>query len=165
MIKRYLIVLSLLILFTGCGVYTFKGSTLPSYLKTVNIPLFVNQSLQPGVAEYITEELQKNIQDNNILETVPDDGDATINGKVLSYKNHPYTYGSESDRTVAVESYSVTISIEVEFLDNQKDKTLYKGIVTQDGVYDFNSETEEDGKKRAIKKITDQIIQNSVQSW
>ncbi len=165
MIKYYSTLILLLIISIGCGVYTFKGSTLPNHLKTVDIPLFVNESLQPGVAEYITEELQKHIQDNNILETVPDEGDATINGKVLSYRNHPYTYGSESARNVAVESYSVTISIEVEFLDNQKDKVLYKGIVTQDGVYDFGGETEEDGKKRAIKKITDQIIQNSVQSW
>jgi hypothetical protein len=164
--KKHITTLFLfLIICAGCGVYTFKGSTLPNHLKTVDIPLFINESLQPGVAEDITEELQKNIQDNNILETVPSDGDATLNGKVLSYKNHPYTYGSESTREVNVTSYSVTISIEVEFLDNRKDKVLYKGIITQDGVYDFNTETEEDGKKRALKKITDQIIQNSVQSW
>lgn len=165
MIRYYLIFFTLLALFAGCGVYTFKGSTLPNHLKTVDIPLFINESLQPGVAEYITDELQKNIQDNNVLETVPNEGDATINGKVLSYKNHPYTYDSESARQVTVEEYSVTISIEVEFLDNKKDKVLYKGIITQDGIYEFGSETEEDGKNRAIKKITDQIIQNSVQSW
>ena len=163
--KQCSILLLVLLISMGCGVYTFKGSTLPNHLKTVDIPLFINESLQPGVAEYITEELQKNIQENNILETVPDEGNATINGKVLSYRNHPYTYGSESTREVNVTSYTVTISIEIEFLDNQKDKVLYKGIITQDGIYDFGSETEEDGKKRAIKKITDQIIQNSVQSW
>ena len=91
--------------------------------------------------------------------------DATFNGKVLSYKNHPYTYGTESLREVDVSSYSVTISVEVEFYDNKKDKVLYKGIITEEGIYDFNTETEEDGKRKAIDKSIDRIMQNSVQSW
>ncbi len=164
LIKQSLLFVSALV-FIGCGVYTFQGSSLPSYLKTVDIPLFINSSLQSGIAEVITVELQNNVQENRILETVPDNGDATINGKVLSYKNHPYIYGSQANRQVEVSSYSVTISVEVEFLDNQKDKPLYKGVITEDGVYNFETETEEDGRSRAIKKIIERIMQNSVQGW
>lgn len=164
MIKRYFLFL-LCISFVGCGVYTFSGSTLPSHLKTVDIPLFINQSLQPGVAEEITAELNKNVQENNLLKPVSQNSDATIQGKVLSYDNRPYTYGSKSVRNVDVSSYSVKISIEVDFLDNVKDKTIYKGTITEEGIYDFNDETEEDGKKRAIERIIDKIMQNSVQSW
>jgi len=149
----------------GCGVYTFSGSTLPGHLKTVDIPLFINQSLQPGVAENITAELNQHIQQSNLLKPVSQNSDATFNGKVLSYKNHPYTYGSESVREVDVSSYSVTISVEVEFYDNKKDKVLYKGVITEEGIYDFETETEEEGKRKAIEKIVDQIMQNSVQSW
>lgn len=157
--------LLLCITFLGCGVYTFSGSTLPSHLKTVDIPLFINKSLQPGVAEDITAELNRKVQDNNLLKPVSQNSDATIVGKVLSYNNHPYTYGSKKVREVDISSYSVKISVEVEFLDNKKDKTLYKGVITEEGIYDFENETEEDGKKRAIDKIIDQIMQNSVQSW
>ncbi len=164
MIKQIVGIL-ICILNTGCGVYTFSGSTLPGHLKTVDIPLFINQSLQPGVAEEITTELNREILENNLLKPVSQNSDATFNGKILSYKNHPYTYGSESVRQVNVTSYSVTISVDIEFYDNKKDKTLYKGVITEEGIYDFESETEEDGKKRAVKKIIDQIMQNSVQSW
>ncbi len=149
----------------GCGIYTFSGSTLPGHLKTVDIPLFIDQSLQPGVAEEITSELNQEILDNKLLKPVSQNSDASFNGKVLSYKNHPYTYGTESIRQVNVTSYSVTISVDIEFYDNKKDKVLYKGVVTEEGIYDFETETEEDGKKRAVKKIIDQIMQNSVQSW
>lgn len=164
MIKRYLLFL-LCISFVGCGVYTFSGSTLPSHLKTVDIPLFTNQSLQPGVAEDITAKLNSKVQEDNLLKPVSQNSDATIIGKVLSYDNRPYTYGSKSVRNVDVSSYSVKISVEVEFLDNKKDKTIYKGVITEEGIYDFEKETEEVGKERAVEKIIDKIMQNSVQSW
>ena len=164
MIKRYLLFF-LCISFVGCGVYTFSGSTLPSHLKTVDIPLFTNQSLQPGVAEDITAKLNSKVQEDNLLKPVSQNSDATIIGKVLSYDNRPYTYGSKSVRNVDVSSYSVKISVEVEFLDNKKDKTIYKGVITEEGIYDFEKETEEVGKERAVEKIIDKIMQNSVQSW
>ena len=164
MIKRYLLFF-LCISFVGCGVYTFSGSTLPSHLKTVDIPLFTNKSLQPGVAEDITAKLNSKVQEDNLLKPVSQNSDATIIGKVLSYDNRPYTYGSKSVRNVDVSSYSVKISVEVEFLDNKKDKTIYKGVITEEGIYDFEGETEEVGKERAVEKIIDKIMQNSVQSW
>ncbi len=164
MIKRYLLFL-LCVSFVGCGVYTFSGSTLPSHLKTVDIPLFTNKSLQPGVAEDITAKLNSKVQEDNLLKPVSQNSDATITGKVLSYDNRPYTYGSKSVRNVDVSSYSVKISVEVEFLDNKKDKTIYKGVITEEGIYDFEKETEEVGKERAVEKIIDKIMQNSVQSW
>lgn len=154
-----------LMVFLGCGVYTFSGSTLPSHLKTVDIPLFINQSLQPGVAEDITAKLNQHVEASNLLKPVSQNSDATISGKVLSYKNRPYTYGSESLRNVNVTSYVVEISVDVEFYDNKKDKTLYKGVIAEEGIYDFENETEEDGKRKAIDRIVEQIMQNSVQSW
>lgn len=153
------------IVFLKCGVYTFSGSTLPSYLKTVTIPLFINKSLQPEVAEYITSELSKKIEDDNILRPVSRDGDAIIEGKVLTYTNKPHIYDSKSFRDVDVSSYAVTISVEIEFMDNKKDKALYKGTVTEEGIYDFEKETEEDGRRRAIEKIINKILQKSIQSW
>ena len=165
MVKRYFLFFLLCISFAGCGVYTFSGSTLPSHLKTVDIPLFKNQSLKPGVAEEITAELNREVQETNLLKPVSQNSDASFLGTVLSYDNRPYTYGSKSVRDIDVSSYSVKISVEVEFLDNKKDKTIYKGVITEDGIYDFEKETEEDGKKRAVERIIDKIMQNSVQSW
>ena len=156
---------ALLGLLCSCGIYTFSGSTLPAHLKTVEIPLFVNNSLQPGVAEDLTELLNQKITSGNLLKPVARNSDAIIKGTVTNYNNHPYTYGSEARRQVNVTSYSVTITVSVEFYDSKKDKILYKGDITQDGIYDFPGETEQVGKKRAIEKIIDQILQNSVQSW
>jgi len=154
-----------LLLLCGCGVYTFSGSTLPGYLKTVDIPLFGNQSLQADVAEELTNKLNQQILSSNLLRIVTSDGDASIEGRVMSYTNQPYTYGAEGYRDVTVTQYAVSISVDVAFMDNKKNEPLYKGIVTGEGIYDLDGESEEIGRSRAIDEVIEQILQNSVQSW
>lgn len=152
-------------LICGCGVYTFSGSTLPGHLKTVDIPLFANQSVHPELAEQITSRITREILTSNLLRIVASNGDATITGKITGYNHQPYTYGAESYRNVNVTQYQVTVITEIEFMDNKKKEPLYKGSVSGEGVYDLATETEETGKQRALDKIVEQILQNSVQSW
>ncbi|MDD5673598.1 MAG: LptE family protein [Chitinivibrionales bacterium] len=165
-IKQALLILSLSIgIICSCGIYSFSGSTLPAHLKTVDIPLFVNQTLQSGIAEDLTGEIAKEVLTSNLLHVVSRNGDASINGKVVSYTNQPYTYGNKGVRDVNVSSYAVRISVEVEFIDNKSNEPLYKGTVNGQGIYDFSTEQETDGRTRAIHDIVQQIIQNSVKSW
>jgi hypothetical protein len=163
--KRLLTVLGLLSLLSGCGVYTFSGSTLPGHLNSLDIPLFDNRSLEPSVAELITEAVAREVETTNLLRIVVNDGDATLTGTVTSYSNHPYTYGVEGFRDVDVSEYAVKIRVSVQFFDNITNESLYKGTVYGEGIYDFNEENEETGRQRAIDDIVEQIIQNSVQSW
>jgi hypothetical protein len=158
-------VLAAAVAIAGCGVYTFSGSTLPGYLKTVDIPLFGNQSLQPDVAEELTTELNTQILSSNLLRIVAADGDATIQGRVVGYTHNPYTYGAEGFRDVTVTQYAVSISVDVTFMDNRKNEPLYKGVVKGEGIYNLDSENEDTGRRRAIEEVIEQILQNSVQSW
>jgi hypothetical protein len=149
----------------NCGIYTFNGSTLPTHLKTVDIPLFTNTSLQSGVAEELTSKLSQQVLSTNLLRIVTSQGDATINGHVTSYSNEPRTYGSTGFRSVTISEYVVKISVEVEFRDNKKNAPLFKGTITGEGVYDFSKGTEAQGRETAEKDVVEQILQNSLQSW
>ena len=149
----------------NCGIYTFNGSTLPAHLKTVDIPLFSNTSLQSGIAEELTAQLSQQVLSGNLLRIVASQGDATINGHVTSYSNEPRTYGSTGFREVTISEYVVKISVEVEFMDNKKNTPLFKGTVTGEGVYDFSKSTEVQGRQTAEKDVVQQILQNSLQSW
>jgi hypothetical protein len=149
----------------GCGVYTFSGSTLPGYLKTVDIPLFANQSLHPEVADELTSRLNREVLSSNLLRVVASDGDATISGRVLSYTHHPYTYDAKGYRDVEVKQYAVTITVDIEFMDNKKKEPLFKGTISGEGIYELASETEETGRQRALDEIVEQVLQSSVQSW
>src|SRR5512136_987237 len=50
----------------GCG-YSFSGSSLPSHLKTIAIPVFENQSLDPTIADEVTSGvLDQFLEDNRL---------------------------------------------------------------------------------------------------
>jgi hypothetical protein len=159
-----LIIFALFFLFS-CGIYTFNGSTLPAHLKTVDVPLFTNECLQPGVAEEITASLTERVRSMNLLRLVTNTGDATITGRVMSYSNYPHTFSRESIEKVDITEYGVRITVEVIFMDNRKNEPIYKGTIVGEGYYDFKAGREEQGRQKAETNIVDQIMQNSVQSW
>jgi hypothetical protein len=107
----------------------------------------------------------REVVSTNLLNVVNGTGDATITGMVTGYTNHPRTYGTTAYREVTVSEYQVRITVNVVFMDNRKDKPLYEGTITGEGVYDFNTATEETGRELAVEDIVRQIVQNSVQSW
>ncbi|MDG5813899.1 LptE family protein [Chitinispirillales bacterium ANBcel5] len=163
-VLNFLFLIAALVLI-GCGVYTFSGSSLPNHLKTVELPLFANNSLEPGVAEDLTQELNREIVSGNLLRVVNDNGDAVIRGTVVAYSNDPYAYGTVSDREVDIDQYIVNISADVSFFDNKRSQAIYEGTVRGEGIYDFKNETEDHGKQRAINDLVERILQRSVQSW
>ena len=147
--------------FASC--YTFSGSTLPPHLKTVEIPVFGNTTLEPGIDNDVTTELSSEIMKSQ-LRPANQDADATISGKVTSYSNRPHTFGA-GGAEVNVEQYIVQISAEVEFYDNVSARSIYKGTVSGEGTYDFQNESEQIGRDKAVKNLVEKIIQNSVQMW
>lgn len=165
MIIRNLVVIVIISAIYGCGIYTFNGSSLPSDLKTVDIPLFMNKSMEPNVADEITQEINTQVQSGNLLRIVTRGGDASISGTVTSYENKPYMYSSIGERNVDIDQYKVTITADVEFTNNKKNDELFKGEVTGEGIYNFKTETEADGRKKAEKELVKRIIEKSVQSW
>ncbi len=158
-------IFTLNILLVGCGFYSFSGSTLPGHLNSVDLPLFANATLEPGLAEGLTEELNREILRTNLLRIVRENGDATISGTVTGYNNTPHTFGTREEREVDIEQYRVLISANVSFFDNRRAQALFEGVVTGEGIYDFKTQTEEHGKQIAIKELVEKIMQSSVQSW
>ena len=150
------------VIFTGC-IYTFSGSSLPSNIKTVEIPLFENNALVQGVAERITEVLSQKASREK-LTIVARNGDSRITGNVVYYRNSAQDYSGDRN-SLTIKTYSVEIAADIMFLDNKSGKEIYKGRIVSIGNYDFSGETEEDGKARAIDDITEKILQNSIKSW
>jgi len=159
--RKLLMVIPLLLI--SCGVYSFKGSSLPSHLKTIEVPLFENGALIQGVAEDVTDGVSLAMQRER-LKIVPREGDASIKGTIISYQNRAYDYGGNRDK-IDIASYAVTITAKIEFHDNELNKDIYKGLLKGEGVYDFNTEDEDIGRRRAVKALVEKIMINSLQGW
>jgi len=149
--------------FSSCSIYSLSGSTLPPHIKTVEIPVFGNTTLEPGIDDDVTTELSTEIMKSQ-LRPGNEGSDATIIGKVTRYSNRPHTFGA-GGAEVNVEQYIVQISADVEFYDNVSARSIYKGMVSGEGTYDFQNEDEQAGRDKAIKNLVEKIIQNSVQIW
>ena len=147
------------------GCYSFTASTLPSHIKTVQIHEVDNKTLDPVLGNTLKDSVEKMFRKNaGGVRLVNSDADADFELTLLSYTNKPENYTSSSE----VETYRVTMKVNVRFYDNVKEKMIYKGEnLSADGTYDvLQNETEDrHGQSRAIAKLQDLIIANALAEW
>ncbi|MBD3336718.1 MAG: hypothetical protein GF355_14495, partial [Candidatus Eisenbacteria bacterium] len=117
---------------TGCG-YSFSGSSLPSHIKTLAIPILENETLDYQVADEATEALVERFISDNRLKVVPlSQADAVLDGSVVSYENKVYSY----TRDETPEQYIVVIKLSLEFADRVKNREIWKDeALTASAVY------------------------------
>ena len=147
------------------GCYSFTASTLPSHIKTVQIHEVDNKTLDPVLGNTLKDSVEKMFRKNaGGVRLVNSDADDDFELTLLSYTNKPENYTSSSE----VETYRVTMKVNVRFYDNVKEKMIYKGEnLSADGTYDvLQNETEDrHGQSRAIAKLQDLIIANALAKW
>src|ERR1700761_763152 len=82
----FLLSVSILFLFTGCGVYSFSGATIEG--KNLNIHQLENKArnVVPSLGSTLTEKLRSRILSQTGLSPVTkDDADYDISGEITSY--------------------------------------------------------------------------------
>ena len=65
-------------LFNCCAFYSMSGS-IPPHIKSISIPLIENETAEFGIAEEITDGIQKKFNDEGILKLI--DKHAQLNCK------------------------------------------------------------------------------------
>jgi len=184
-IKNTILNLILLInfLFISCGIYSFSGS-IPSHIKTISIPLLLNETSEFGVSEQITDEIANIFIEENILK-ITNNSDSELRGIIKSINDAPYTYSSDEEVT----EYRFTIGINITWIDLINDKIMLNKNYSNWGVYNFENDVssdgidnDQDGKidgndndeigdprnlaiKTAIKKISNSIINDISSTW
>jgi len=85
--QRILIISFLLL--SGCGFYSFTGS-LPPHIKTISIPVFVNETAEFGVAEDITDGVTAVFIEENILKVVDtENAHSVVRGTIKKLTTNP----------------------------------------------------------------------------
>ena len=146
----------------ACGVYTFTPSALGS-LKTIAIPLFDNQTTESGLRESLTDKLSQAFVSDNTLKVVPQQqADGILSGTVISYTREPYTYS----RAEEVSEYKCTVTVSLQFTNRHSQKLIWEEKnMSNWGTYDAFTESENDGKDRAIDKLVQDILNKTVKGW
>ncbi len=148
--------------------YSFSGSSLPGHIKTIAVPTFGNETLQPGLEREATEA---------VIEVFVDDGrlnlggtgsaDALVEGRVLGYENQVFGIGAGE----TAEEYRVTIRFAVVVKDRVKGKDLWsndalvaQSTYTVDARGDEPS-SEEAARAEAIRKAAEDILAHTLEEW
>ena len=163
--SRFLLVAIALLACLLAGCYSFTASTLPSHIKTVQIHEVDDKTLDPVLANNIHTAVVDMFKKNaGGVRLVNEDANADFQITLLGYTNKPENYNSNSD----VETYRVTIRVNVKFFDNVKERIIYESnSLSADGTYDIQKNETEDrhGQARAIEKLQDLIIANALAKW
>ena len=166
---RWLRTLSAVLLVSApaCG-YTVS-SVLPSYIRTIAIPTFANNTVEHALADDITQALINSfLADRRLRLERERDADAVLRGTVLSYKNRVYAYTSQEVAT----QYEILLTVKVSLRDQVKNREIWKeDALTVRSTYNVipvgsePAKTEADGRREIIQKLADQIVSRTVQGW
>jgi hypothetical protein len=109
----------------GCGYHTAgRANLLPSDLRTIAVPAFVNQTQTYKIEQTLTAAVVQEFTTRTKYRISSDASaaDATLRGTVLSTSTSPLTYDSKTGRAATV---LVLVSMDVSLTDHQG-RVLYQ---------------------------------------
>jgi hypothetical protein len=110
---------------TACG-YSLagRGSFLPSYIRVISIPVFLNRTPYATVEQLFTEKVRVEFQSrgNYTVKVTEEDADGIVRGEITGIGASPVGF---TDTQLATR-YRFTVNVAVRFEDAREKKTLWE---------------------------------------
>jgi hypothetical protein len=150
---------------SGCP-YSFTGSSVPTHLKTVAIPLVDDQSGfgEPGLREQFTTELTNLfISDNSLQVADRSRADAILEGVITGVTDAP----SVVEQGEQVRKRRITVSVRFVFQDMKLRRKMWEKMFSNWGDYDSGGGLSQRkvGLQEATRKLSEDILLESVSGW
>ena len=154
----------LLLAAPGC-VYGFRGGGMPSHIRTVAILPFDNRTGEPALAQEVSAAITEAVQGRLGLRPASEgSADAVVRGEIVRYDpDIPLSYEAGQGQ-VSVTRRRVQITVNVEIFDQRQGKTLWqRSGLAVDGEYGPPKEV--DGRKLALEKLVNDIVEGAQSQW
>lgn len=165
--KRLLTLLLACSLLSGCGIYSFSGTSIQPDVNTIAINLFEYRALKvnPSLSNLITEELRTKFRRMTRLEQVDYDGDLEIQGAITGYDVRA-TAITASD--VAAQN-RLTITISVTFISRKHPDEGFENK-SFSNYADFDASTALESVESTlcaeiVEKLNEDIFNATVAQW
>ncbi len=163
---KYVFRLTLLLIIGGCS-YSFNLNNYPD-LKTIQVDMFENKTLEYEVDEEIGDYLSKEFRDDSRLRLVNENPDCILTGKIVSYKDVPAQYDEKEN--VSLRKIKISFSIQFENTKTKKliwDSGNYSETENyiESGSSDIYPNSSEEARQKIYEKVFNKIIQNTLESW
>ncbi len=159
------VALAVLLAFAGCP-YSFTGASVPPHLKTIGIPLVDDQSGfgEPGLREQFTTALINLFTSDNTLEVADrKTANAVLEGAIVSVTDAPEVVQTGEQ----VSKRRITMNVRYTLTDMVTRKKLWEKNFSNWGDYDSGggASQRQTGLQDAIKKITEDVLLETVSGW
>lgn len=144
--------------------YGFHGGTLPN-VRTVAILPFDNDTPEPALTQEVTESVRLALEGRLGLRLAKEDNaDAIVRGRVVRYEPDVPQAVLPGQGQVTVTKRKVQLVIDVEIVNQREGTTVWKRQgLSVDG--DYDPPNERDGRKAALAKLVQQIVDGAQSQW
>ena len=154
-----------MLMIAGCT-YSFKGGSVPAHLRTIAIPIAEDQSGfgDPALRDKFTTELIDKFRSDNSLElTDRNSADCVMDAVITTVSDAPQVL--QGGEQVAQRRMNVTVH--VTFNDMKLHKKAWEKDFTQWGDYPSGGGLSQrnEGIKEAVRKLTEDILNETVAGW
>lgn len=96
---------------SGCGIYSFSGTSIQPDVKTIAVEYFQNNALKvnPTLASSLTDALIDQYRRLTSLEILTENGDLNVYGEITSYDTRPMAV--TADEVASQNRLTVTVKI------------------------------------------------------
>lgn len=154
------------ILILNCGVYSFKGSSIPKDAQSIYIFEIQNNSplSSPELSSLITENLNNYILSETSLKISKENPDLIFSGKISKYNINPISINSQESAS----QNRLSIEVDIEYVNSldtlnsfSKKFTNYVDFSSSENFVDIESELNDE----LIKKLIEDIFNASFSNW
>jgi hypothetical protein len=158
-------ILSSLLLGAAACAYGFNGGGLPTHIRTVAVLPFSNETASPDITKEVTEALRDGLGRRlGLRDASEEKASAIARGTIVRYEiDVPVAYSANPQQATATRR-KLQIVVDVELYDQVLGKTIWtkKGII---GEGEYAERAEAEGRKQAISKIVNEVIEGAQSQW
>lgn len=159
------LVLALTVGLSGCLYSLSGGGGLPKHVRTVAVIPFENETANPELTGELHQELRKALSDRlGLRDATEQKATAVVSGKITSFEaDVPVSFSADPTRATSARR-RLQMRVDVTIVDNTTGRILFqRSGVSAEGEYAEREEAA--GRKQAIQRIVNEIIEGAQSQW
>lgn len=130
---------------------------------------FDNRTPEPTLTQEVNSAVRDAVEGRlGVRQAGEETADALVRGSITRYEpDVPVAYaGNDANDRVNVTRRLVQITVSVEIVNQQTNRTIWQRAgLTVEGDYEPGRETERDGRRKALERLTVNIVEGAQSQW
>jgi hypothetical protein len=130
---------------------------------------FDNRTPEPGLTQEVNSAVRDAVEGRlGVRQSGEETADALVRGSITRYEpDVPIAYtGNNANDRINVSRRLVQITVSVEIVNQKSNRTIWQRAgLTVEGDYEPGRETERDGRRKALERLTTNIVEGAQSQW